>query len=72
MNRDRLALLLLPKDAIRHPFRQNLPARTLDIAREDRDSVSSARTRRARRGDDISLFALSFLAFFTAFYTFIF
>lgn len=49
--------LVLTNEAARHPFRQTLPPAAGPIAR-DEDS-------------DWKLFALSFTAFFTCFYTFI-
>jgi len=42
------------------------------MAREEHQSDTAARAKSNRIGDDVSLFLLSFLAFFTAFYTFIF
>ena len=51
--------LVLTTEAARHPFRRSLPPPAVV---------------RARRGDDqdLKLFALSFAAFFTCFYSFIF
>ena len=51
--------LVLTHEAARHPFRRTLPPPVLPQARSD-DSDS-----------DWKLFALSFLAFFTCFYTFL-
>lgn len=44
----------------------------LQIAKEQQESDSAAVPKAGGIGDDASLFVLSFLAFFTAFYTFIF
>ena len=59
--------LVLTTESARHPFRQRLPAHVL-LVRDDE------RTRRAAVDDDKDwkLFWLSFAAFFTAFYIFIF
>ncbi len=60
--------LVLTTESARHPFRQRLPAHVLRVAEE-------IPTRRKRISDDDSdwkLFGLSFAAFFTAFYSFIF
>ncbi len=47
-----------------------MPGDIAKIARKERDS--DAATENRWMGEDVSLFVLSFLAFFTAFYTFIF
>lgn len=60
--------LVLTTESARHPFRQRLPAHVLRVAEE-------SLTRKKRISDDDSdwkLFGLSFAAFFTAFYSFIF
>jgi len=44
----------------------------VQIAQDERDSEMAAIPRTGGLGDDVSLFFLSFLAFFTVFYTFIF
>ncbi len=49
--------LVLTNEAARHPFRQTLPPAAALIARDE--------------DGDWKLFALSFTAFFTCFYTFI-
>ncbi|WP_257540865.1 hypothetical protein [Sphingobium sp. CFD-1] len=61
--------LVLTTESARHPFRKMLPPHVLRVAEGD------AAGRRKRPVDDDSdwkLFALSFCAFFTAFYSFIF
>ncbi|BBC99068.1 MULTISPECIES: hypothetical protein [Sphingobium] len=60
--------LVLTTESARHPFRQRLPAHVLRVAEK-----GSARARRLSNDDsDWKLFGLSFVAFFTAFYSFIF
>lgn len=72
MDRERLRPLVLRGDAVRHPFRQRLPIEIIQIARDKHDSERVAIAKEKGLGDDVSLFLLSFLAFFTAFYMFIF
>tara|TARA_R110000824_G_scaffold11585_4_gene50704 strand:- start:16144 stop:16362 length:219 start_codon:yes stop_codon:yes gene_type:complete len=72
MDRDSLKPLVLREECIRHPFRQSLPIKIAEIAREENDSKAATTAKDRWLGDDISLFLLSFLAFFTAFYMFIF
>ncbi|MGA1797975.1 hypothetical protein VH567_04250 [Sphingomonas sp. 4RDLI-65] len=50
--------LVLTNEAARHPFRRSLPPPVVVAARND--------------DHDLKLFALSFAAFFTCFYSFIF
>jgi hypothetical protein len=60
--------LVLTTESARHPFRQRLPAHVLRV-------MEDAPGRKKRITDDDSdwkLFGLSFAAFFTAFYSFIF
>jgi hypothetical protein len=60
--------LVLTTESARHPFRQRLPAHVFRVV-DDR----AARRKRAVDDDsDWKLFALSFCAFFTAFYSFIY
>lgn len=60
--------LVLTTESARHPFRQRLPRYVLRVAEEQ-----GARARPAASDDnDWKLFMLSFGAFFTAFYSFIF
>lgn len=51
--------LVLTSEAARHPFRQSLPPPAVALAQRSDD-------------EDWKLFALSFAAFFTCFYSFIF
>jgi len=71
MDREKLLILASRNDGMGHPFRQSLPIEKIQIARKTEVSGESATPKR-RLGEDTSLFLLSFLAFFTAFYTFIF
>lgn len=60
--------LVLTTESARHPFRQRLPAHVLRVT-----DNGSARGKRIGNDDgDWKLFGLSFAAFFTAFYSFIF
>tara|TARA_R110000796_G_scaffold14011_9_gene45261 strand:+ start:42835 stop:43053 length:219 start_codon:yes stop_codon:yes gene_type:complete len=72
MDRENLRSLALRKDGIGHPFRQNLPFEMAPIAKAEHVLETSGTTGGKWLGEDVSLFILSFLAFFTAFYTFIF
>ncbi|MCP1470944.1 hypothetical protein J3E64_002641 [Sphingobium sp. OAS761] len=60
--------LVLTSESARHPFRQRLPAHVLRAA----DPAAGAPRKRVDDDQDWKLFALSFCAFFTAFYSFIF
>jgi hypothetical protein len=61
--------LVLTTESARHPFRQRLPAHVLRVVEQG----SSSRAKRISDDDsDWKLFGLSFAAFFTAFYSFIF
>ncbi|WP_041390316.1 hypothetical protein [Sphingobium chlorophenolicum] len=60
--------LVLTSESARHPFRQRLPRHVLRVA-----EPAAARERPPVSDDnDWKLFMLSFGAFFTAFYSFIF
>ena len=59
-------------NGVGHPFRQGLPTRIASIAKEEQDSEKAATATDQGLKEDASLFLLSFLAFFTAFSTFIF
>ena len=52
---------VLTSEGARHPFRQTLPLSVL----------APFEDKRAKNDNDIKLFFLSFVAFFTAFYSFI-
>lgn len=72
MNRETSRPSLLRDDSIRHPFRQSLPHEMVQMARHEHAMENAEPAKRKGWGDDASLFVLSFFAFFTAFYTFIF
>jgi hypothetical protein len=72
MDRETLRPLLLNDERMGHPFRENLPIAIAKHAREEKDPDGAAMSKERWLGEDASLFLLSFLAFFTAFYTFIF
>lgn len=54
--------LVLTTESARHPFRRSLPPEVFAV---------SAKAKRQNDEQDWKLFALSFSAFFTVFYTFI-
>lgn len=65
----RTRALVLTTESARHPFRQQLRPHILRPQQED----SGRGAKQARSDDDDwKLFLLSFCAFFTAFYSFIF
>ncbi|WP_373491282.1 hypothetical protein [Parasphingorhabdus sp.] len=72
MNGQRSRPLILRDEGIRHPFRQSLPIEIVQIARKEQDSQVALAGKEKGLAHDASLFLLSFLAFFTAFSTFIF
>ena len=72
MDRQRLRSVVLHGEGIKHPFRQNLPDKIAEIARQEHDSDAGLKAKEKGLGEDASLFLLSFVAFFTAFYMFIF
>lgn len=65
--------LVLTNESARHPFRQRLPRHIFQIV-EEKAATAKPRARTVARSDDNDwkLFVLSFSAFFTAFYSFIF
>ncbi|WP_327754215.1 hypothetical protein VVT58_03205 [Sphingobium sp. SJ10-10] len=60
--------LVLTSESARHPFRQRLPRHVLRLA----DEAASRPRVQPSDDNDWKLFMLSFGAFFTAFYSFIF
>lgn len=62
--------LVLTTESARHPFRQRLPAHVLRVA-EDAPRGDATKIAYYDDDKDWKLFALSFSAFFTAFYSFI-
>lgn len=61
----RTRTLVLTTESARHPFRQRLPAHVLRV------SEAAPAKKPVDDDQDWKLFALSFCAFFTAFYSFI-
>lgn len=62
--------LVLTTESARHPFRQRLAPHVLAVTL---DATASRKARTAVQDDsDWKLFMLSFCAFFTAFYSFIY
>ena len=64
--------LVLRDEGARHPFRLALPRHILQIADEDIADEADETPTSIWKNEDAHLFTLSFLAFFTAFYLFIF
>ncbi|WP_254054412.1 hypothetical protein [Sphingorhabdus sp. EL138] len=64
--------LTLHHEGVRHPFRLSLPLEALSLNDEQISLAETAKQPRKRLSEDASLFLLSFSAFFTAFYLFIF
>ncbi|WP_188064481.1 hypothetical protein [Sphingobium sp. KCTC 72723] len=60
--------LVLTTESARHPFRQRLPQHVLRVA----DVAPASRRKMVDDDSDWKLFGLSFAAFFTAFYSFIY
>ncbi|ATW04634.1 hypothetical protein [Sphingorhabdus sp. YGSMI21] len=71
MDRETSRPLILPDDGLRHSFRRGLPLKIADIGTDKQDSDRVSVAKQKGLGEDVSLFLLSFLAFFTAFYMFI-
>ncbi|SIN89631.1 hypothetical protein SAMN02745824_2208 [Parasphingorhabdus marina DSM 22363] len=71
MVEERNRALALRNEGARHPFRLKLPREALIVAPEERVLVNEPE-RRLLLNEDVHMFVLSFLAFFTAFYLFIF
>jgi|TARA_R110001606_G_scaffold10816_8_gene46682 hypothetical protein len=71
MDRNRLRPLAQTGEVARHSFRRSLPEKIIGIAREEHDLDRVSAAKQKGFGEDVSLFLLSFLAFFTAFYMFI-
>ncbi len=64
--------LVLHHEGVRHPFRLSLPLEALALNEEQVDIENTAIKAKRQWSEDASLFLLSFSAFFTAFYLFIF
>ncbi|WP_417610306.1 hypothetical protein [Parasphingorhabdus sp.] len=72
MDNETLSPLTLRSRNMQHPFRQSLPIDISQVAAEKRELELRETADKKGMGEDVSLFLLSFLAFFTAFYMFIF
>ena len=72
MKKENFKSLALGNESLRHSFRRSLPIEIAQIASEERGPEVSANAQGKWLGEDGSLFLLSFCAFFTVFYTFIF
>ncbi|VWX57495.1 hypothetical protein [Sphingorhabdus sp. 109] len=71
MDRENSRHLVVAAERPGHSFRRSLPVKIVDIAAEEHDSDRVSIAKSKGFGEDVSLFLLSFLAFFTAFYMFI-
>jgi len=59
-------------EGARHPFRSTLPREILQTAQEQAVVEMAKPSEKYWRNEDLHLFLFSFVAFFTAFYLFIF
>ncbi len=64
--------LVLTNESARHPFRQRLPRHIFQVTDDAPAAKAQSRSLAASDDSDWKLFVLSFSAFFTAFYSFIF
>lgn len=72
MKKIRTRKLVLHNEAAKHPFRLSLPLDVLTVPRDQALTAEALSTPKKWLNEDASLFVLSFSAFFTAFYLFIF
>ena len=72
MERKRTRKLALRDEGARHPFRLTLPRDILQIALEEVAIEEAVLPPKFWQKEDAQLFLFSFVAFFTAFYLFIF
>ncbi len=72
MKQKRTRNLVLHNEGAKHPFRLSLPLEVLTVAQDDVMAVEAVAPPKKWLNEDASLFVLSFSAFFTAFYLFIF
>jgi hypothetical protein len=72
MERRRTRQLALRDEGARHPFRLTLPREILQVALEEVAIEEAAPPPKFWQKEDVQLFLFSFVAFFTAFYLFIF
>ncbi|QJB70649.1 hypothetical protein HF685_03620 [Parasphingorhabdus halotolerans] len=64
--------LVLREEGARHPFRLSLPREILQVAEEQVLAEAESSPEKFWQNEDLHLFLLSFVAFFTAFSIFIF
>lgn len=64
--------LVIRNEGARHPLRQQLPLSFFKVEVEEADSAAIKSSTSRWFNEDTSLFFLSFVTFFTAFYLFIF
>jgi hypothetical protein len=72
MKKMRTRPLVLRNEGAKHPFRLSLPLEALALGEVQVAPKQAAASPRKWLNEDTSLFVLSFSAFFTAFYLFIF
>lgn len=72
MEQKRTRSLALRDEGARHPFRLALPREILQIAQEEAAAEEAFAPPKFWQKEDAQLFTFSFVAFFTAFYLFIF
>lgn len=72
MEQTRTRKLALRDEGARHPFRLTLPREILQIALEEVALEEASKPEKFWQKEDMQLFLFSFVAFFTAFYLFIF
>jgi len=72
MKQKRNRTLALRDEGARHPFRLALPREILRLAEEQAIEELEEQSPSFWKNEDVHLFLFSFLAFFTAFYVFIF
>lgn len=72
MKQIRTRKLVLHDEAAKHPFRLSLPLDVLTVAEDQVLTAEAVVPPKKGLNEDASLFVLSFSAFFTAFYLFIF
>ncbi len=72
MKQKRTRSLVLRNEGARHPFRLSLPMEALVSPQQEIAAEETAAMPKKWLNEDASLFVLSFSAFFTAFYLFIF
>lgn len=72
MKQKRTRNLVLHNEGARHPFRLSLPLEVLKVVQDEVITVEAVAPTKKWLNEDASLFVLSFSAFFTAFYLFIF